>query len=144
MPTTGRSKKAYRTLSKKYHPDKNPDDESARQKFVEVAEAYEVLVDGEMRRIYDQYGHEGVKQHKQGGQRGGHGMHDPFDLFSRFFGGGGHFHSGQRRGPNMEMRIQVPLRDFYTGTTRDFRIEKQVHLPQMRGLRRGRRTASHM
>lgn len=112
-------------MSKKYHPDKNPDNSTAQQKFVEVAEAYDVLIDGELRKIYDQYGHEGVKQHKQGGgQRGG--MHDPFDLFSRFFGGGGHFGRGQRRGQNMERIIHVPLRDFYTGADHDFKVEKQV------------------
>ena len=118
-------KKAYRTLSKKYHPDKNPDDEKAHQKFVEIAEAYDVLIDAEVRKVYDKYGHEGVKQHKQGGQRGG-GMHDPFDLFSRFFGGGGHFGRGQRRGQNMERIYHAPLRDFYTGATHEFTIEKQV------------------
>ena len=119
-------KKAYRTLSKKYHPDKNPDDDSAHAKFVEVAEAYDVLIDPEVRKVYDQYGHEGVKQHKQGEQRGGGGMHDPFDLFSRFFGGGGHFGRGQRRGQNMERIIHVPLRDFYTGAEHEFKVEKQV------------------
>lgn len=118
-------KKAYRTLSKKYHPDKNPDDETAQQKFVEVAEAYDVLTDKELRKIYDQYGHEGVKQHQQGGARGGH-AHDPFDLFSRFFGGGGHFRQGQRKGPNMEVRINLPLKDFYTGADHDFKVEKQA------------------
>ena len=118
-------KKAYRNLSKKYHPDKNPDNDTAHQKFVEVAEAYDVLIDPEVRKIYDKYGHEGVKQHKQGGQRGG-GMHDPFDLFSRFFGGGGHFGRGQRRGQNMERIYHAPLRDFYNGATHEFTIEKQV------------------
>ena len=118
-------KKAYRNLSKKYHPDKNPDDDSAHQKFVEVAEAYDILIDKEMRGVYDRYGHEGVKQHKQQGQRGG-GGHDPFDLFSRFFGGGGHFGRGQRRGQNMERIFHAPLRDFYNGATHEFTIEKQV------------------
>lgn len=117
-------KKAYRSLSKKYHPDKNPDDESAKNKFVEVAEAYEVLSDDELRKVYDQYGHEGVKQRRQGG--GGGGGQNPFDLFSRFFGGGGHFGQGQRRGPNMEVRIQVPLKDFYTGAQHEFKLEKQA------------------
>ena len=118
-------KKAYRTLSKKYHPDKNPDDDSAHQKFVEVAEAYDVLIDPEIRRVYDQYGHEGVKQHKQGGQRPGQ-AHDPFDLFSRFFGGGGHFGHGQRKGQNMEVRTELPLRDFYNGADHTFTVDKQV------------------
>ncbi|KAH6674244.1 DnaJ protein-like protein [Halenospora varia] len=118
-------KRAYRTLSKKYHPDKNPGNDEAKQKFVEVAEAYEALSDPESRKIYDQYGHEGLKQRQQGGGGGGH--HDPFDLFSRFFGGGGHFghQAGQRRGPDMEVRVGVPLRDFYNGHTTEFQLEKQ-------------------
>lgn len=117
-------KKAYRKLSKQYHPDKNPNDDTAHQKFVEVSEAYEVLSDAETRKIYNQYGHDGVEKHKQGGQRPG--GHDPFDIFNRFFGGGGHFQQGQRRGPNMEVRIEVPLRDFYNGAEHEFKIEKQA------------------
>ena len=98
--------------------------ESASQKFVQIAEAYDALSDSETRKIYDQYGHDGVAQHKQGGgQRG----HDPFDLFSRFFGGSGHFghNQGQRRGPDMEARVSIPLRDFYNGHEHEFSIEKQ-------------------
>ncbi|CAE7000153.1 hypothetical protein CFE70_000934 [Pyrenophora teres f. teres 0-1] len=119
-------KKAYRTLSKKYHPDKNPGDDEAGKKFVEVAEAYEVLSEKETRKIYDQYGHDGIQQHKQGG--GPRQQHDPFDLFSRFFGGSGHFghQGGERRGPNMEVRVAVPLRDFYNGRKTEFTIEKQA------------------
>ncbi|KAI5815768.1 hypothetical protein BZA77DRAFT_265234 [Pyronema omphalodes] len=116
-------KRAYRNLSKKWHPDKNPDNAAASDKFREVAEAYETLSDDEQRKIYDRYGAEGLKKHQQGGQGGGH--HDPFDLFSRFFGGGGHFHGGQRRGPNMELNMPISLHDFYTGGQREFQIEKQ-------------------
>lgn len=118
-------KRAYRTLSKKYHPDKNPNDPTAQQKFVEIAEAYEALSDSESRKIYDRYGYEGLKQRQQGGGGGQH--HDPFDLFSRFFGGGGHFghQPGQRRGPDMEVRIGVPLKDFYNGHSTEFQLEKQ-------------------
>ncbi|KAL8388063.1 hypothetical protein RB595_009481 [Gaeumannomyces hyphopodioides] len=115
-------KSAYRQLSKKYHPDKNPGDNTAKDKFVEVSEAYEALIDKETRQIYDRHGHEGLKQHKQHG--GGH-HHDPFDLFSRFFGGGGHFEPGQRRGPNVEVKIGIALRDFYNGRTTDFQWERQ-------------------
>ncbi|KAF1984422.1 DnaJ-domain-containing protein [Aulographum hederae CBS 113979] len=116
-------KKAYRQLSKKFHPDKNPGDATAEKKFVEIAEAYDVLSDSTTRKIYDQHGHEGLAQHKQGG---GQHHHDPFDLFSRFFGGSGHFQHGERRGPNMEVKISVPLRDFYTGRDTDFAVEKQA------------------
>ncbi|KAI8938995.1 hypothetical protein NX059_004839 [Plenodomus lindquistii] len=119
-------KKAYRSLSKKFHPDKNPGDDTANQKFVEVAEAYEVLSNQETRKIYDQYGHDGIQQHKQGGGPRQH--NDPFDLFSRFFGGSGHFghRGGERRGPNMEVRVAIPLRDFYNGRKTEFTIEKQA------------------
>jgi DnaJ-related protein SCJ1 len=136
-------KRAYRVLSKKYHPDKNPyvvpnscpgcclkllfirGNDTAKQKFVEVADAYEALSDPNLRRIYDQYGHEGLAQHRsQGGQQQ---HHDPFDLFSRFFGGGGHFghQHGKRRGPDMEVRVAVPLANFYNGHRTEFQLEKQ-------------------
>ncbi|KAI4188032.1 MAG: hypothetical protein LQ348_003989 [Seirophora lacunosa] len=121
-------KKAYRTLSKKYHPDKNPGDDSAKQKFVSIADAYDALSDPDSRRIYDQYGHDGLAQHRQQGSGGGRAHHDPFDLFSRFFGGSGHFGqrgSGVRRGPDMEVHVSVPLRDFYTGHEHEFTVEKQ-------------------
>jgi len=119
-------KKAYRSYAKKHHPDKNPNDPSAKQKFQEVADAYDALSNAETRKIYDQYGHEGLKQHKQSGGRGGGGGHDPFDLFSRFFGGGGHFGGGERRGPNMEVRVSLPLRDFYNGLETEIAVEKQM------------------
>jgi DnaJ-related protein SCJ1 len=100
-------------------------DSTAQQKFVEIAEAYEALSDPESRKIYDRYGYEGLKQRQQGGGGGQH--HDPFDLFSRFFGGGGHFghQPGQRRGPDMEVRVGVPLKDFYNGHSTEFQLEKQ-------------------
>ncbi|KAJ1326543.1 DnaJ-related protein SCJ1 [Microdochium nivale] len=116
-------KTAYRQLSKKYHPDKNPGDPSAEDKFVQVAEAYEALIDPELRQVYDRHGHEGVKQRQQGGGGGGH--HDPFDLFSRFFGGGGHYQRGQPRGHNIEVKVSISLRDFYNGRDTEFSWEKQ-------------------
>ena len=119
-------KKAYRSYAKKHHPDKNPNDPTAKQKFQEVADAYDALSNAETRKIYDQYGHEGLKQHKQSGGRGGGGGHDPFDLFSRFFGGGGHFGGGERRGPNMEVRVTLPLKDFYNGLETEIAVEKQM------------------
>lgn len=91
---------------------------------MEIAEAYEALSDSESRKIYDQHGAEGLKQRRNGG-----GHHDPFDLFSRFFGGGGgHFGGdrGMRRGPNAEVKVNLPLRDFYNGARKEFSIEKQM------------------
>ncbi|KAM0333302.1 hypothetical protein ACHAQA_001963 [Verticillium albo-atrum] len=118
-------KSAYRRLSKKYHPDKNPNDDSAKDKFVEVSEAYEVLIDADQRRVYDKYGHEGLKQHQQQGGGGQH--HDPFDVFSRFFGGGGHYghQHGVRTGPDVNVKVGIALRDFYNGRTTEFQWDKQ-------------------
>ncbi|KAI0472761.1 DnaJ domain-containing protein [Xylariaceae sp. FL0804] len=115
-------KSAYRRLSKKYHPDKNPGDDTAQAKFVDISEAYEALGDPETRKIYDQYGHEGLKQRQQG--RGG-GHHDPFDLFSRMFGGGGHYQNNQPHGPNIDLKVGISLRDFYIGRNTDFQWDKQ-------------------
>lgn len=101
----------------------NSGDDTAKEKFVEVSEAYEALIDPESRKIYDQYGHEGLKQRQQGG---GRQHHDPFDLFSRFFGGSGHFGGhGVRKGPNVEVKIGISLRDFYNGRTTEFQWDKQ-------------------
>ncbi|KAK4179898.1 putative DnaJ-related protein [Triangularia setosa] len=118
-------KSAYRQLSKKYHPDKNPGDDTAHEKFVLVSEAYEALSDQESRSMYDQLGYDAYKQRKQNGGQGG--GHDPFDLFSRFFGGSGHFGNrpGERRGPNLELKVGIALRDFYNGKTTEFQWDKQ-------------------
>ncbi|CRK43530.1 hypothetical protein BN1723_005706 [Verticillium longisporum] len=118
-------KSAYRKLSKKYHPDKNPGDETAKEKFVQVSEAYEALIDPEQRRIYDRYGLDGLKQHQQQGGGGQH--HDPFDVFSRFFGGGGHYghQPGVRTGPDVNVKVGIALRDFYNGRTTEFQWDKQ-------------------
>jgi DnaJ-related protein SCJ1 len=124
-------KTAYRKLSKKYHPDKSTGD---GQKFLDISEAYEVLSDATQRKIYDQYGHAGLENQKRGG--GGGGGHDPFDLFSRFFGGGGGRgggNGGVRRGPDQEVRLNLPLRDFYNGRETDFTIEKQLICDECEG-----------
>jgi protein disulfide-isomerase A6 len=92
----GQLKKAYRKLALKYHPDKNPDDqEAASKKFQEISNAYEVLSDPKKRKIYDQFGEEGLKEGGGPGGPGGHpggpggGFADPFKMFESFFGGGG-------------------------------------------------------
>ena len=90
--TEAELKKAYRKLAVKYHPDKNPDNKEAEDKFKELSEAYEVLSDKQKRAKYDQYGHDAFKRSggaSAGGFGGGGGFHDPFDIFSQVFGGGG-------------------------------------------------------
>lgn len=126
-------KRAYRELSKKWHPDKNPGNQEASAKYTEIANAYEVLSDEQKRRTYDQYGEEGLKQGGQGGVK----FTNPFDLFSQFgFGGGGHQHSHQaeqRKGPNVEIPLEVTLKDLYLGQEFKVAHKKQVLCPKCRG-----------
>src|SRR5438477_6084461 len=77
-------KRAYRKLAVKFHPDKNPDDPHAEEKFKELGEAYDALMDADKRAAYDRFGHAAFEQ--GGGFRG---FHDPFDIFREVFGGGG-------------------------------------------------------
>lgn len=108
-------KSAYRQLSKKYHPDKNPGDEDAHHKFIEVGEAYDILGDSEKRQKYDQFGADAFKNGGQGGQEGG-GFHDPFDLFNQMFGNQGGFGGQQRpRGQNYRVQNELTLKEFYNG-----------------------------
>src|ERR1700736_5242144 len=80
-------KKAYRKLAVKYHPDKNPGDKSAEEKFKELGEAYEVLSNPDKRAAYDRYGHQAFTQGGGGAGAGMGGMHDPFEVFREVFGG---------------------------------------------------------
>jgi molecular chaperone DnaJ len=83
-------KKSYRKLAVKFHPDKNPGDKAAEEKFKEIGEAYEVLSDAQKRAAYDQYGHQAFDPRSRGFRPGGGGgFHDPFEVFREVFGGGG-------------------------------------------------------
>ena len=82
-------KKAYRMLALKYHPDKNPGDKSAEEKFKELGEAYDILSDPQKRALYDQHGHAAFD--RRAGGFGAGGFHDPFEIFREVFGGGGIF-----------------------------------------------------
>src|SRR5437879_8464810 len=79
-------KRAYRKLAVQFHPDKNPDDPHAEEKFKELGEAYDVLMDPDKRAAYDRFGHAAFAQ---GGAGFGGGFHDPFDIFREVFGQGG-------------------------------------------------------
>ena len=135
-------KRAYRNLSKEWHPDKHKGDNAAEQKFKEINAAYEVLGNAEKRARYDRFGSaEGPGGF--GGGAGGFdfsgfqnmgGMGDVEDLFSAFFGGqrrGGR--RGKERGEDMEIGVEVSLREAFTGAERTFTIRKPVACESCKG-----------
>ena len=134
-------KKAYRKAAIKYHPDKNPGDKEAEEKFKEAAEAYDVLSNDEKRARYDKFGHAGMSGAGAGGFGGGFGgggfsMEDIFSQFGDIFGGhfGGGFGgfggaSGGRtvnRGSNIRVRIKLTLAEIANGTTKKIKVNKDI------------------
>lgn len=138
-------KKAYRKLALKYHPDKNPDDKSAEEKFKEAAEAYEVLNDENKRARYDRYGHDGLRG---GGQAGFTDVNDIFSHFSDIFGGFSMFDndifgSGGRRsgrrghtgipGSDLKLTIKLSLEEIADGVNKKLKIKKLVTCDECKG-----------
>lgn len=132
-------KSAYRKLAIKFHPDKNPDDASAEDKFKEAAEAYEILSNVEKRRRYDQFGHAGATSN--GGYGGGSmNMEDIFSQFGDIFGGGGgspfdsFFGGGQSRGggrrvargSNLRIKVKLTLEEIANGVEKKIKVNKHV------------------
>ena len=122
-------KSAYRKLALKYHPDKNPDDAAAEEKFKEAAEAYEVLSNAEKRAQYDRFGHDGLK----GGFGGGMNMDDIFSQFGDIFGSafGGSFggsRSGKRvvKGSNLRVKMKLSLEEIANGVKKKIKVNKLV------------------
>src|SRR5690554_6853586 len=120
-------KKAYRRLAMKYHPDRNPDDKAAEEKFKEANEAYEVLSEPNKRAAYDQYGHAGVDPQMGGmggGFAGGASFSDIFgDVFSDFFGGGARSsRGGPQRGSDLRYTLELSLEEAVRGTTVTIRV----------------------
>lgn len=112
-------KKAYYKLSKQYHPDKNPGNKEAEEKFKEISEAYSILSDKEKRKIYDQYGKDGLKQN---GMSDGFKDFDPFDMFSSFFGSFGnnfskHEEHVKQKTRDVVAKCNVTIKDLYCGRT---------------------------
>ena len=130
-------KKSYRKLAVKFHPDKNPDDPGAEEKFKEIGEAYDVLMDADKRAAYDRYGHAAFAQ--GGGFGRGGGFHDPFDIFREVFsgggGGGGIFESffgggqqvdreGRQRGSDLRYDMQITLEEAAFGADKEIEVRK--------------------
>lgn len=126
-------KKAYRKLAIKYHPDKNPNDKDAEEKFKEAAEAYEVLSSPDKKQRYDQFGHSGMGN---GGYGGGHmNMEDIFSQFGDIFGGAHPFEnffggtrSGRRmnRGSNLRIKVKLTLEEIANGVEKKIKVSKLV------------------
>ncbi|WP_375238949.1 molecular chaperone DnaJ [Aurantibacter sp.] len=131
--TAAEIKKGYRKKAIEFHPDKNPDDTSAEEKFKEAAEAYEILSDDNKKARYDQYGHQAF----EGGQGGGFGgggmnMDDIFSQFGDIFGGGGFsgFGGGQRqrtvKGSNLRIRVTLTLEEIANGVEKKLKVKRKV------------------
>src|SRR5436189_2638719 len=127
-------KRAYRKLAVKFHPDKNPDEPHAEEKFKELGEAYDVLMDSDKRAAYDRFGHDAFVS----GGAGFGGFHDPFDIFREVFGGGGFgggifetFFGGaggraedRQRGSDLRYDMQITLEEGAFGVEKEIEIEK--------------------
>lgn len=124
-------KRAYKKLAMKHHPDRNPGDASAEEKFKEVKEAYEILSDAQKRSAYDQFGHAGVDASMGGGGfGGGQGFGGGFggfgDIFSDIFGGGGRGgFSGPRAGDDLEYRLTLTLEQAVAGAKIDIQVPRR-------------------
>lgn len=139
-------KKSYRKLAVKYHPDKNPGDKEAEEKFKELGEAYDVLSDPEKRAAYDRFGHAAFAQGGGVPRGGGGGFHDPFDIFREVFGGGGggaggmggifeQFFGGgggggrgekesRQRGSDLRYDLQITLEEAAMGAEKEITVSK--------------------
>ncbi|CAM1367010.1 Chaperone protein DnaJ [Tenacibaculum litopenaei] len=134
--TASEIKKAYRKMAIKYHPDKNPDNKEAEEKFKLAAEAYEVLSDDNKKARYDQYGHAAFEGGHGGFGGGGMNMDDIFSQFGDIFGGafgggfGGFGGGGQRqarvKGSNLRIRVKLTLEDIANGVEKKVKVRRKV------------------
>lgn len=135
--TTAEIKKAYRKKAIEHHPDKNPGDTSAEEKFKKAAEAYEILSDPDKKARYDQYGHQAFEGGGFGGRGGGMNMDDIFsqfgDIFGGAFGGGGGGFSGfgggggrrTIKGSNLRIRVKLTLEEIANGVEKKIKVKRK-------------------
>ncbi len=137
-------KKAYRQLAVKHHPDRNKGDKSSEEKFKEINHAYEILSDPEKRKLYDQFGEDGVKGNPfgaAGAGAGGFDFGDSFgdlgDIFGEFFGGGGSRRrsgrSAGRQGGDLLVNIRLSFDEAYRGVKKDIRIARSGQCAKCNG-----------
>jgi molecular chaperone DnaJ len=134
-------KKAYRKVAMQYHPDRNPGDKAAEEKFKEAAEAYEILNDADKRAQYDRFGHQAFQGRGGGGHSGGGmNMEDIFSQFGdifgddspfgSFFGGGGRKSSSSRsrgtRGSNLRVKLKMNFEEIAKGATKTIKVKKYI------------------
>src|SRR5258708_184631 len=130
-------KKAYRQMALKFHPDKNPGNKEAEEKFKEAAEAYDVLSTPEKKQRYDQFGHQGMGGAGAGGYGGSMNMEDIFSHFGDIFGEGSPFESffggagggGRRqvnRGTNLRVKVKLTLEEIANGVEKKIKVNKTV------------------
>lgn len=147
--TADQIKKAYRRKAIEYHPDKNPGNKEAEDKFKEAAEAYEVLSNPDKRARYDQFGHAGMSGAAGnggpfGGFSGGMSMDDIFSMFGDIFGGhsgfgggfGGGYSSNQQRrfrGADLRVKVKLNLKEISTGVEKKFKLKKYVQCSHCHG-----------
>lgn len=138
-------KRAYRKLAVKFHPDKNPEDPHAEEKFKELGEAYDVLMDADKRAAYDRFGHAAFSQ---GAGGFGGGFHDPFDIFREVFGSGGGAAGGifetffgggamraedRQRGADLRYDMRITLEEAAGGVEKEIEVQKLDTCDQCRG-----------
>lgn len=137
-------KKAFRKMAMKYHPDRNPGDKEAEEKFKEVNEAYAVLSDPDKKNKYDRFGHAGVDPNAGFGGAGGFGgfggaggFDDIFDIFGNMFGGGGGYSQSRRNGPrkgsDLQQSITITFEEAAFGTKKQIHLNKYVECETCKG-----------
>lgn len=149
--TADELKKAYRKKAVQFHPDKNPGNKEAEEKFKKVSEAYDVLNNADKRAAYDRYGHAAFQNGGAGGGGGGGGgFHDPFDIFrdvfgqqgrggggggifDEMFGGGGGGHSGGQDGADLRYDLEITLEEAARGAQKDISFRKNVSCDRCHG-----------